>query len=172
MSINLHFVLLRRNIAGQVGIGGHSDRANYWFTFRLRCFEFQKGEAPSDRSSRPRLAKQFRLEFLAEHRFHVALFVIFARTSQPYSLHLTQCNFVLCPVIEFRCSRRLMAGHLLRSGEHHEGKSRTRRQSACHRVERREHRSRRRGDQELAHHQQWPGLQLRGAGLRAPEDRR
>jgi len=26
MSINLHFVLLRRNIAGQVGIGGLSDR--------------------------------------------------------------------------------------------------------------------------------------------------
>src|SRR5271165_4830200 len=35
------------------------------------------------------------------------------RTSQPDSLHLTQCNLVLCPVIELGRSRRLMAGHLL-----------------------------------------------------------
>jgi hypothetical protein len=33
--------------------------------------------------------------------------------SEPDSLHLTQCNLVLCPVIELRCSLRLMAGHLL-----------------------------------------------------------
>ena len=35
------------------------------------------------------------------------------RTSQPDSLHLTQCNLVLCPVVELGRSRRLMAGHLL-----------------------------------------------------------
>src|SRR5271166_5482012 len=35
------------------------------------------------------------------------------QTSQPDALHLTQCNFVLCPIVEFGCSRRLMAGHLL-----------------------------------------------------------
>ena len=35
------------------------------------------------------------------------------RTSQPDSLHLTQCNLVLCPVVKFGCSRRLMPGHLL-----------------------------------------------------------
>src|ERR1700676_4692636 len=33
--------------------------------------------------------------------------------SQPDSLHLAQCNFVLCPVVKFGCSRRLMSGHLL-----------------------------------------------------------
>jgi hypothetical protein len=35
------------------------------------------------------------------------------RTSQPNSLHLTQCDLVLCPVVEFGCSRRLVSGHLL-----------------------------------------------------------
>src|SRR5258707_12257697 len=35
------------------------------------------------------------------------------RTLQPDSLHLAQCNFVLCPVVELGCSRRLMPGHLL-----------------------------------------------------------
>src|SRR5271167_2251071 len=35
------------------------------------------------------------------------------RTSQPDVLHLTQCNLVLCAVVELGCSRRLMAGHLL-----------------------------------------------------------
>src|SRR6478736_1793294 len=35
------------------------------------------------------------------------------RTSQPDSLHLTQRNFVLCPVVELGRSRRLMASHLL-----------------------------------------------------------
>ena len=57
--------------------------------------------------------KQFRLEFLAEHRFRVALFVIFARTSQPDSLHLAQRNFVLYPVVKLGRSGRLMASHLL-----------------------------------------------------------
>ncbi len=33
--------------------------------------------------------------------------------SQPDSLYLTQCNFVLCSIIKFGCSRRLMAGYLL-----------------------------------------------------------
>jgi hypothetical protein len=33
--------------------------------------------------------------------------------SQPDSLYLAQCNLVLCPVVKFRCSWRLMAGHLL-----------------------------------------------------------
>jgi hypothetical protein len=35
------------------------------------------------------------------------------RTSQPDALHLAQCNFVLCPVVELGRSRRLMPGHLL-----------------------------------------------------------
>jgi len=35
------------------------------------------------------------------------------RTSQPDALYLTQCNLVLCPIVEFGCSRRLMPGHLL-----------------------------------------------------------
>ena len=35
------------------------------------------------------------------------------RTSQPDALHLAQCNFVLCPIVEFSRSRRLMSGHLL-----------------------------------------------------------
>src|SRR5260221_2315952 len=35
------------------------------------------------------------------------------RTSQPDPFYLTQCNLVLCPVIEFGCSRRLMPRHLL-----------------------------------------------------------
>src|ERR1700737_4208474 len=35
------------------------------------------------------------------------------QVSEPDSLHLTQCNFVLCPVVELCCSRRLMPGHLL-----------------------------------------------------------
>src|SRR5271167_4547261 len=35
------------------------------------------------------------------------------RTSQPDSLYLTECNLVLCPVIELGCSRRLMPCHLL-----------------------------------------------------------
>jgi CRP-like cAMP-binding protein len=35
------------------------------------------------------------------------------RTSQPDSLHLAQCNFVVGSVVEFGCSRRLMPGHLL-----------------------------------------------------------
>src|SRR5258708_23513100 len=39
--------------------------------------------------------------------------VVFNRTLQPDSLHLAKCNLVLCPVIKFGCSRRLMAGHLL-----------------------------------------------------------
>ena len=34
-------------------------------------------------------------------------------TSQPDSLHLVQCNFVLCPVVELGRSRRLMPGRLL-----------------------------------------------------------
>ena len=34
-------------------------------------------------------------------------------TLQPDSLHLTQCNLVLCPVVKFGRSRRLMPGHLL-----------------------------------------------------------
>src|SRR3979411_58699 len=33
--------------------------------------------------------------------------------SQSDSLHLTQCNLVLCAVVQFGCSRRLMPGHLL-----------------------------------------------------------
>src|SRR5271163_2258429 len=33
--------------------------------------------------------------------------------SQPDALHLTQCNLVLCPVVKFGCSRRLVSGHLL-----------------------------------------------------------
>src|SRR5271166_328262 len=32
---------------------------------------------------------------------------------QPDALHLTQCNLVLCPIVKFGCSRRLMPGHLL-----------------------------------------------------------
>jgi hypothetical protein len=36
-----------------------------------------------------------------------------AKTSQSDSLHLPQCNLVLCPIVKFGCSRRLMAGHLL-----------------------------------------------------------
>ncbi len=36
------------------------------------------------------------------------------RTLQPDSLHLAQCDLVLCPVVELGCSRRLMASHLLR----------------------------------------------------------
>src|SRR5208283_3825667 len=35
------------------------------------------------------------------------------RTSQPDSLHLTQCNLVLCPVVELGRSRRLVSGQLL-----------------------------------------------------------
>ncbi len=35
------------------------------------------------------------------------------RTSQPDALHLAQRNLVLCPIVKFGCSRRLMAGHLL-----------------------------------------------------------
>jgi hypothetical protein len=35
------------------------------------------------------------------------------KTSQSDSLHLTQCNLVLCPIVKFGCARRLMAGHLL-----------------------------------------------------------
>src|ERR1700730_6187787 len=35
------------------------------------------------------------------------------QTSQPDSLHLAQCNLVLCPVVKFGCSRRLMSSHLL-----------------------------------------------------------
>jgi hypothetical protein len=35
------------------------------------------------------------------------------RTSQPDSLHLAECNLVLCPVVEFRRSRRFVSGHLL-----------------------------------------------------------
>ena len=35
------------------------------------------------------------------------------RTSQPDSLHLAQCNFVLGSVVEFGRSRRLMPGHLV-----------------------------------------------------------
>src|SRR5260221_10832481 len=38
--------------------------------------------------------------------------VVFNRTLQPDSLHLAQCNLVLCPVVELGCSGRLMAGHL------------------------------------------------------------
>jgi len=38
------------------------------------------------------------------------------RKSQPDSLHLAQCNFVLCPVVKFGCPRSLMAGHLLGVG--------------------------------------------------------
>jgi hypothetical protein len=34
-------------------------------------------------------------------------------TSQSDSLHLAQRNLVLCPVVEFGCSRRLMGGYLL-----------------------------------------------------------
>jgi hypothetical protein len=33
--------------------------------------------------------------------------------SQPDSLYLTQCNFVLRPIVKFGCSRRFMPGHLL-----------------------------------------------------------
>ena len=33
--------------------------------------------------------------------------------SEPDPLDLTECNLVLCPVVKFSCSRRLMAGHLL-----------------------------------------------------------
>ena len=33
------------------------------------------------------------------------------QTSQPDSLHLTQCNFVLCPIVEFIV--RGLSGHLL-----------------------------------------------------------
>jgi hypothetical protein len=33
--------------------------------------------------------------------------------SEPDPLDLTECNLVLCPVVKFGCSRRLMAGHLL-----------------------------------------------------------
>jgi hypothetical protein len=32
---------------------------------------------------------------------------------QPDSLDLAQCNFVFCPVIELRCSRRFVSSHLL-----------------------------------------------------------
>jgi hypothetical protein len=35
------------------------------------------------------------------------------RTSQPDSLDFTQCYFVLCSIVQLRCSRRLMSGHLL-----------------------------------------------------------
>ena len=35
------------------------------------------------------------------------------RTSQSDSLHLPQCNLVLCSVVEFGCSRRLVSRHLL-----------------------------------------------------------
>jgi hypothetical protein len=35
------------------------------------------------------------------------------RTSRSDSLHLTQCNFILCPVVEFGCSRRLVSRNLL-----------------------------------------------------------
>jgi hypothetical protein len=35
------------------------------------------------------------------------------RTSQPDSLHLAHCNLVLCPIVKFGCSRRLMSSHLL-----------------------------------------------------------
>ena len=33
--------------------------------------------------------------------------------SHPDSLYLTQCNFVLRPIVKFGCPRRLMPGHLL-----------------------------------------------------------
>jgi hypothetical protein len=33
--------------------------------------------------------------------------------SQPDTLDLTECNLVLCPIVEFGCPRRLMACHLL-----------------------------------------------------------
>ena len=35
------------------------------------------------------------------------------RASQPDALHLAQCNFILCPIVQLRCSRRLMPSHLL-----------------------------------------------------------
>src|ERR1700693_2773908 len=35
------------------------------------------------------------------------------RISQPDTLDLTECNLVLCPIVEFGCPRRLMACHLL-----------------------------------------------------------
>ena len=36
-------------------------------------------------------------------------FGVLTPMSQPDSLHLTQCNLVLCPVVKFGCSRRFMA---------------------------------------------------------------
>jgi hypothetical protein len=37
------------------------------------------------------------------------------RLSEPDSLHLAQCNLVLCPIVRFGRSRRLMPSHLLGS---------------------------------------------------------
>ena len=56
--------------------------------------------------------------------------------------------------------------------KHHQGQSGTGRQGSRHRHGRCEHRSRRAGGQSLAHLEQRPGLQLRGAGLRPSQDRR